>query len=158
MKTVYRFDKVTGLYNGTVTLTQGDKSPRPPFEFLIPGDCLDFPPPQPNEDQVVRNVKGIWVLEDKTLPPVEDEADAPPTVPQSVSRFQARAALFEAGKLEQVETLMAAPETPMLMKLAWEDAQEFKRTSPTVAAMAAALSLTEEELDNLFISASQIQA
>lgn len=83
---------------------------------------------------------------------------APPAVPQIVTRFQARAALHLAGLLPQVEALMAHPDTPVLAKLAWADAQDFKRNSPTIAQMAAALGLTETQLDQLFIQASEIEA
>ena len=82
----------------------------------------------------------------------------PPSVPQVVSRFQARAALHLAGLLESVEALMADPATPALAKLAWQDAQEFKRTSPTVLTMADALGLTEEQIDSLFTTAAGIEA
>jgi len=78
--------------------------------------------------------------------------------PQSVSRFQARTALLNAGLLEQVNSLMANPATPTIAKLAWADAQEFRRTSPTVLAMGAALGLTEQNLDELFMAASVIEA
>lgn len=75
-----------------------------------------------------------------------------------VSRFQARAALHLAGLLEAVETLMQSPDTPMLARLAWQDAQEFKRQSPTVLAMASALNLSDADLDQLFITAAGIDA
>ncbi len=81
-----------------------------------------------------------------------------PAVPQTVSRFQARAALHLAGLLPAVETLMADPATDPIARLAWQDALEFRRTSPTVLAMASALSLTDEQLDTLFISAAGIEA
>lgn len=83
---------------------------------------------------------------------------APPLIPQSVSRFQARAALHLAGLLETVETMMALPETPALAKLAWADAQEFKRNSPTVLSLSASLGLTEAQLDALFTTAAGIDA
>lgn len=81
-----------------------------------------------------------------------------PVVPQVVSRFQARAALHLAGLLDDVEALMAAPGTPALAKLAWADAQEFKRNSPTVLSLSASLGLTEAQLDALFITAAGIEA
>lgn len=90
-----------------------------------------------------------------TPPPTPDPVSI---VPLSVSRFQARAALHGAGLLETVELIMQNPETPILTRLAWEDAQEFLRYSPTVLTLAAVLNLTEAELDQLFITASQIQA
>lgn len=88
-----------------------------------------------------------------------EPAPVPPVfVPQVVSRFQARAALHLAGLLEQVESLMAAPEADSLARLAWADAIEFRRDSPTLVAMAAALSLTNEQLDELFITAAGLVA
>lgn len=75
-----------------------------------------------------------------------------------VSRFQARAALHVAGLLPSVQTVMDAPETDALAKLAWEDAQEFRRNSPTIAALSTALGLTANEVDELFRAAAVIEA
>ena len=79
-------------------------------------------------------------------------------IPQSVTRFQARAALHLAGLLGSVEAMMALPETDALAKLAWQDASEFQRNSPTVLAMASALGMSETQLDDLFVQASKITA
>lgn len=75
-----------------------------------------------------------------------------------VSRFQAKAALAGAGLLPQVETLMADESTPIVARLAWQDALEFRRLSPTILAMGAALGLTEQQLDDLFEAAKDIEA
>ena len=85
-------------------------------------------------------------------------APKPAPVPQVVSRFQARAALHLAGLLGTVQTMMENPATDPLARLAWQDAQEFRRTSPTVLAMGAALGLTDSQLDALFVQAATIQA
>lgn len=82
----------------------------------------------------------------------------PPYVPQVVSRFQAKAALLQAGLLTQVETLIADPATDAVTKLAWAEAVEFYRNSPTIATLAAALGLTSGQIDNLFITAANISA
>lgn len=82
----------------------------------------------------------------------------PPAVPQVVSKFQAKAALRGAGLLDQVETMMADPAADPLARLAWAEAQEFRRTSPTVAAMAGALGLDDAALDDLFTTAAGIEA
>lgn len=79
-------------------------------------------------------------------------------IPYSVSRFQARAALLLAGLLDEVEAMMAAPGTPALAKIAWQDAQEFRRTSPTVLSMAGALGMSDAQLDDLFTTAAGIDA
>ena len=100
-----------------------------------------------------------------SVPITEAEANAiraantPPTaVPQSVTRFQAKAALLGAGLLEQVEVYMALPDTPMVTKLAWTETQNFERASPTVAGLAALLGLTAGQVDALFITALGITA
>lgn len=82
----------------------------------------------------------------------------PPAVPPIVSKFQAKAALRGAGLLDQVEQMMADPAADPLAVLAWQDAQEFRRTSPTVAAMAGALGLDAAALDALFTTAAGIEA
>lgn len=81
-----------------------------------------------------------------------------PPVPSLVSRFQARAALYQAGLLDQVNTIMADQNTPMMAKLAWQDAQEFRRDSSLVQSMGATLGMTDEQLDNLFRLAATIVA
>lgn len=79
-------------------------------------------------------------------------------VPQAVSRFQARAALHNAGLFSQVEAVMTEPDVDPLARFAWTDAQEFRRESPNVIAIAARLGLTGEQLDDLFVAAAQIEA
>lgn len=108
---------------------------------------------------------------DGVEPPVGSvEVDAPPThgsqvwdgeswseyrpVPQVVSRFQARAALYKANMLESAE--LAVSNSDPLTKLAWADAQEFRRDSPILQSIAQALGLTSDDLDALFVSASEI--
>lgn len=79
-------------------------------------------------------------------------------VPHSVTRFQAMAALHAFGYLPQVEAFMAAPDTPVLAKLAWANALTFERDSPTVAGMAAGLGLDDAAIDNLFRAAASVKA
>lgn len=75
-----------------------------------------------------------------------------------VSPFQARSALRLAGLLDQVEQVMAAPETDDTTRLAWQTASEFRRLSPTVDAIAQKMGLTDEQVDSLFLSARKIEA
>lgn len=81
-----------------------------------------------------------------------------PVVPQVVSRFQARAALYQSGLLDAVNTIMQSEQTPMLAKLAWQDAQEFRRDSALVRGVGQLLSLDDTALDNLFRLAATIEA
>jgi hypothetical protein len=88
--------------------------------------------------------------------PVINPNDARQTV--RVTAFQAHAAIARSGLYEQVETLMTADDTPLEVKLAWNKAQEFRRLSPVVLAMAAKLGLTDKQLDDLFALAETIEA
>ena len=94
----------------------------------------------------------ITVLVDPNAPPPG------PVVPQSVTAFQAKAALLQADLLDDVEAMMADPATPRIVKLAWSEALTFERQSPTVVAMGSALGLTDEQLDAMFVAGSQITA
>lgn len=87
-------------------------------------------------------------------------AAAPPVVqvPQTVTRFQAIAAMNEAGLLTAVKAIFADPQTPVLATLAWENASEFKRTSPTLLQLAPLLGLDSSALDALFTRAAAIDA
>lgn len=73
------------------------------------------------------------------------------------SRFQAKAALLGAGLLDDVEALIANSDDRFL-QIAWNEAIEYRRTSPTILAMAQALSLTDEQVDDLFRLAMTIEA
>jgi len=88
------------------------------------------------------------------LGPAEYVAPEPaPPVFAPVSRLQAKAALLMAGKLAEVEAVVAASDA--LTQLAWAEAAEFRRDSPTIAALASGV-LTEAELDDLFAAAALI--
>lgn len=121
-----------------------------PTQRYTPGEWMTLV-----EGEPVQTADGVWhqVWNEVPAPPPE-----PVPVPESVSRFQARAALLMAGHLEAVEAMMQSPDTPAIAKLAWQDAQEFRRTSPTVLAMGAALGLNDAALDALFIKARGIEA
>lgn len=68
-------------------------------------------------------------------------------IPSVVSMRQARLALYETGKLDDVELLVQ--ENPVA-KIEWEYATVVERTHPLVKM----LNMTEEELDSLFLLAA----
>lgn len=77
-------------------------------------------------------------------------------VPESVSAFQAKAALMLAGILPQVEATIAQADA--FTQLAWAEALTFRRDSPAIAALSAALGLTSAQVDDLFRTAATISA
>lgn len=79
-----------------------------------------------------------------------------PSAVTVVSMRQARLALLEAGRLDQVKAALAAIEDPLMRQRAqieWEYATEMRRDSPWVVAIAEALELSPETLDALFTAA-----
>ena len=86
----------------------------------------------------------------------KDAAAAIAAVPQVVTAFQAKAAIYNAGLLPQVQA--AVTSAPMLVQLAWTDTTEFTRDSPTVAALSSTLGLTSVQVDALFKAAAVITA
>lgn len=74
-----------------------------------------------------------------------------------VSPFQAKAALLQAGLLTDVENYINNPDTDPLVKLAWNNATEFRRLSPIISVLGSTFNLSEIQLDKLFESAKSIE-
>jgi hypothetical protein len=82
---------------------------------------------------------------------------APPPVPQTVTRRQAKQALLLAGKLASVQPAIDAitdPTQRAMMQLEWDESQEFQRQRPALLMMASAIGLDSAGLDQLFITAA----
>jgi hypothetical protein len=75
-----------------------------------------------------------------------------------VTMRQARLALLQQGLLENVTAAIALIPEPDKSKISieWEYASTVERTSPWMSTMGAALGLTDEQLDQLFETASTL--
>ena len=102
--------------------------------------------------------EGKIISSDESGYPILIDIPVVVVIPQVVSRFQGRAALANAGHFTTVNNYMSSFPVDNLQRLAWEDAQEFRRNSPTVAAMQTLLNLSDAEIDDLFIEAATIEA
>lgn len=89
---------------------------------------------------------------------VEPYVPPPPVVPATVTRFQALAVLAAGGYLDTVRTYINTLDVNNVQRLAWENAADWERTSPTLNALAAMLGLDDTQVDDLFIAASSISA
>lgn len=78
----------------------------------------------------------------------------PAPVPAEVPQWQARRALLAAGLLTAVEAAVAAASQDI--QITWEYAPNIVRNSPFVTSMAAALGLTDAQLNDLFRAAAEI--
>lgn len=76
-------------------------------------------------------------------------------VPESIALWQARAALAAAGLLEGAQA--AIEKAGPVVAAAWEYGNTISRSSPTIAALGAALGLDERSIDNLFRQAAEIK-
>lgn len=82
-----------------------------------------------------------------------------PVVPQSVTRRQARQALRLANKLHLVQPAIDAIADDLqrgLMQDEWDESLTFERQRPSLIALAGAIGLDAEELDDLFITAGRL--
>lgn len=97
-----------------------------------------------------------WAITD--LPPeviaAKAEAARRAAIPASVSPRQIRQALTATGMRSQVESAVAAADQDT--KDWWEFATEFERNHPMVAAMGAALGVSDASLDDLWTLAGAL--
>lgn len=75
-----------------------------------------------------------------------------PPVPRSVTGAQAKIALLRAGLLAQVKTVVAA--YPEEVQIWFSDAQVWERNNPYVLGIGLELSLTDDQVDDLFRAAA----
>ncbi len=127
----------------------------------LPGRATDIAPTNTSETttdgELRANFTGYeWVdLRYQTPAPTPEPA---PEVPQSVTMRQARLALFGAGLLSSVDAAIASMSDPdkTVAQITWEFAQTVDRQFGMVPQLAAALGMTEQQIDDLFIAAAQL--
>lgn len=76
--------------------------------------------------------------------------------PAIISSFQAKTALADAGLLDIVQAVIEHEDTPIRVKLAWQEGLSFRRDNPMIAMIAAQLEWSDEMVDQLFADAALI--
>jgi hypothetical protein len=89
-----------------------------------------------------------WLEEGNTPEP----ADIPPVVIPDISMRQARLALLADGLLDDVEAALSTPE----YKIWWEYSTVVERSNYLVNDVLKILGKSDEEIDQMFIGASQL--
>ena len=74
-------------------------------------------------------------------------------VPKSITKRQARLALYDMGLLTSVEELLASSPRSLIE---WESASEVHIGNPLIPLVKEQLALTDEQLNQLFIGASTL--
>lgn len=102
----------------------------------------------------VTNVDGMWTQQwTVRIATPEELAANKPTVPQTVTRRQARQALLLKGKLDLIQPAINAISDATLRGLAqieWDDSLEFNRNRALVIQIGNAVGLDSDGLDELF--------
>lgn len=113
---------------------------RPDNDVVEPGD--------------IEQIDGVWM---QTYIG-RDYSDAEKRQDMIVTMRQARLALLAAGRLGDIEAAIAALSEPdkSQVSIEWEYASIVERNSPWVSTMAAALGMSDTDLDQLFISAAEL--
>lgn len=91
------------------------------------------------------HINGQWVQTWSTVP-----AD----VPSSITPRQCRLLLLQQGLLSQVEAMIAQQDEAT--RITWEYALDFLRDDPLLNQLAVSLGLTDAQIDEFFITASQL--
>ena len=83
----------------------------------------------------------------------------PPRVPREIANWRAKAVLTSMGMLPDVEVMLAALPEPQktIVSTAWAGDARFARRGATVLSIAAALGLTDAQLDSMFIQAEALE-
>lgn len=77
----------------------------------------------------------------------------PKPIPQVITMRQARLQLLVVGLLDDVEALVALDRKS---QIEWEYANEVYRQSSLIESVKEAMSLTDEQIDNMFLEASKL--
>jgi len=105
-------------------------------------------------------VAGQWQYKWRVdaLTPEQIEANYQASIPQSVTMRQARLALLGAGLLSSVDAAIAAMPEPdkTAAQITWEFAATVDRGFGMVPQLAAALGMTELQIDALFVAAAAL--
>ena len=85
---------------------------------------------------------------------IDNPPPLPPQVPASITPRQVRLMLLQQNLLADVESMIAQQDEAA--KITWQYALEFRRDDPLLNQLASNLGLTNEQIDQFFISASAI--
>lgn len=152
-KIVYQTD-ANGYFVGPV---EADPSPLEPGVWLIPGGAVEQEPPFFGEGQAARWKIGAWTVETIPLPMPEPEPEPEPRL-SPLSARQFRLGLHANGLLASVQSSIDALEEPerTAAQIEWEYATEIERQHPLVVNLASQLSLSEEQINTMWIAAAAL--
>ncbi|ATB03626.1 hypothetical protein VP03_12340 [Sinorhizobium meliloti] len=144
--TVYNYDPSTLEYTGA---SEADESPLEPGVYLIPAYATEIAPPEFIPGHIFKWAGSEWVPEE--IPPT------PSLHMPALTARQFRLGLVNNGltPAQVTATIEAMPngsakETALIE---WEYATTFNREHPLIATVGAALGLSDEQIDAMWVAA-----
>lgn len=108
-------------------------------------------------------VDEVWTLKPEYIPVAEHPEGSTPVsstgVPLVVTKRQGRQQLILMGLLDSVQTAIdsiADTTQRLLVQSFWDDSIQYERYHPQMLQLAQAVGLTDEQMDQAFIAASQL--
>ncbi|MBK8159117.1 MAG: hypothetical protein IPK59_10245 [Rhodospirillaceae bacterium] len=98
------------------------------------------------------NVEIGWTWDGQEYAP--PQSDTPEVVFPPISARQIRLVLLNQGLLDTVETTVAG--LGGAAKVEWEYASEYRFDHPLIAQLATALSLTQQQIENMWLAAVEL--
>ncbi len=89
----------------------------------------------------------------QTIAPYVKPEPLPEPIPKVITMRQARLQLLEVGLLDDIDAVVALDRKS---QIEWEYANEVYRQSTLIEAVKEAMSLTDEQIDNMFLEASKL--
>jgi len=154
---VYQTD-TEGFFIGPVL---ADADPLDKGNWLIPGGCVQTPPPPLAEGQRLRWLDGKWSV---IAAPTPEPAPEPPTPEQLLAAERAAMSctpmqgILTLGETEWAKIEAYRDSAPWGQKVVINSAQDWKRNSQNIAFFAYLLGYSDAQVDDLFRAAMQVKA
>lgn len=100
---------------------------------------------KPDENSIWDTEKNRWI-----------ESVQAVSVPAVVTMRQARLALLKAGLLDEIDAAMTSDKMDRAIKIEWEFASEVRRDWAAIGLIKQMFSMTDEQLDGLFVLAATL--
>jgi hypothetical protein len=129
---------------------------KPAWIEKVGNEYVEHPEKTIHHDEVAINHPEQTIVHEPHEPDPYVAPPAPPPAPpvKVITMRKARRALHGAGLLDAVEAAVAAADKTV--QIDWDTATEVERDWPALITMQAALGLTDAQIDDLFIQASQL--
>jgi hypothetical protein len=130
------------------------------LQIYGPGDFVAACPDEP-EDHAARVLQCLGSAPAATLQALLNgiQPPLPPRIPREIPNWRAKAILATMGLLDPIAAAIATMPEPerTIASLAWHGDAKLARRGKTVLSLAAALGLSDEQVDALFIAAEALE-